>query len=148
MSAPTLAGLPVGWAALIALINVVISGSAVAWIRSRGAWLKNEADADAKLRNEMWRDIAQLKISNEDKGKRLTAAEQKIATQTVQIGQQRFILALLTDELERVSPGNSYARQARVLLDVIQPDAMPANDEITPITDLIAKMSIMKDTPQ
>lgn len=140
-SAPEIAGLPFGWAAIFGILNTLGLGTiAVAWIRSRATNRRVELDGYEKLRSEMWRDIEALKVSREDQSRRLGAAETKIASQTVQIGQLRFISALVIDELERRDPGNTIARQARMLLDRIQPDAMPGADEIAPITETLTKL--------
>jgi hypothetical protein len=127
---------------LIGLLNVFAGGAVVAWIRSRGGWKKAEIDSDAKIRDEMWKDIEKLKQAKDTQSRRLTVAEAQIAGQTIQIGQQRFILTLVIDELERVSPGNSVARQARVLFRDIQPQAMPYPEEIAEMTETIARAGI------
>lgn len=138
---PEVANLPFGWGAIFALLNLLLGGGAVvAWIKQRAGYRKVDVDADEKLRSEMWRDIEALKASKEDTSRRLTMAETKIASQTVQIGQLRFISALLVDELERIDPRNSIARQARLLLDHIQPDAMPAAEEVGSMAEVLARM--------
>ena len=113
----------------------------VAWIKSRAPNRKIEVDADEKLRSEMWRDIEALKVSKEETGRRLTMAETKIASQTVEIGQLRFISKLVVDEIERLDPGNSIARQARVLLETVQPAAMPSDSETVPLAEGILRLS-------
>lgn len=117
-------GIPIGWGAVFSIINLLLGGSAiVAWIKNRGAWRKIALDADEQLRSEMWKDIEALKKSKEVQSQRMTRAEAQIAGQTIQIGQQRFVLTLVIEELERIDPGNSVARQARALLLNILPPA-------------------------
>jgi hypothetical protein len=146
MTAPhTVAGLQVGWGAIIALVNVAISGSAVAWIRARGAWLKNAQDGDEKLRDEMWRDIEKLKTSKEDTSRRLTVAETKISEQSSELGQQRFLIALMNTELERVSPGNPIAMQVRVIMEELQHRATSTHTaDVGAMADALSKMCIVK----
>jgi hypothetical protein len=129
-------------AILLGVLNVLAGGSIVAWIRSRGGWKKAEIESEEKIRGEMWNDIAALKLAKEGQSRRLTIAEAQIAGQTIQIGQQRFILTLVIDELERVSPGNSVARQARILFRDIQPQAMPAPEEVAEMTETIARVGV------
>lgn len=139
-SSPDLAGLPFGWGAVVSLLNLCgFGGIATVWIKNRAAYRTADADADQKLRSEMWRDIEALKLSKDDVSRRLTLAEAKIASQTIQLGQQRFVLVLVIDELERVSPGNVVARQARVLLRDIQPAAIPTDEEIAPMVEAVTK---------
>lgn len=135
------------WSAFFGLLVAIINGSALGiWLKNRAANRRVELDGDEKLRSEMWRDIEALKAGKEDTSRRLTLAEAKIASQTVQIGQLRFISALVVDELERRDPGNAIARQARLLLITIQPDAMPSAEEVGPMADLIAKMGRTPET--
>lgn len=136
------AGLPFGWGAIASTAVLILNGSAFGvWLKNRAANRKVNVDADTQLREEMWKDIANLKLAKEDQSRRLTLAETKIASQTVQIGQLRFISTLLVDELERLDPQNSIARQARFLLQAVQPDAMPEAEEIAGMTEVIAKLS-------
>lgn len=124
----------------VAMLNVLVGGALVTWLKTRAANRKIDIDADEKLRSEMWRDIEALKLSKEQTSRRLTAAEAQIASQTIQLGQQRFILTLVIDELERVQPGNIVARQARVLLHELQPVVMPSPHEVAPMTETIATL--------
>lgn len=127
--------------AFLSLLGALGAGRwASSWIAARGGWRKTEIEADEKLRSEMWRDIEGLKASKQDMSRRLTMTEAKVASQTVQIGQLRFVSALVVDELERRDPGNSIARQARFLLEHIQPDALPSAEEIAPMADIMSKM--------
>src|SRR3546814_15633527 len=69
---------------------------------------------------------------------RLTKAEATIAAQAVRLGQQEFVLKLVITELDRVDPGNAVAKQARVLLEQVQPAAFaaraaPTTAEATPV---------------
>lgn len=140
--AASFVGLPFGWGAIMGIINALGLGAImVAWIKSRAPNRKIEVDADEKLRSEMWRDIEALKVSKEETGRRLTMAETKIASQTVEIGQLRFISKLVVDEIERLDPGNSIARQARVLLETVQPAAMPSDSETVPLAEGILRLS-------
>lgn len=108
---------------LVGIIVTVVGTVTIAIIKQWGPWKKGEADADTQLRSEMWKDIAALKIAKSEQGSRLTLAEARIAGQEVEIGQQRFILNLVISELENVSPGNAIARQARILMDQVQPSS-------------------------
>lgn len=142
MAGHSVGGLPFGWGAIMGIINALGLGAImVAWIKSRAPNRKIEVDADEKLRSEMWRDIEALKVSKEETGRRLTMAETKIASQTVEIGQLRFISKLVVDEIERLDPGNSIARQARVLLETVQPAAMPSDSETVPLAEGILRLS-------
>lgn len=142
MAGHSVGGLPFGWGAIMGIINALgIGAIMVAWIKSRAPNRKIEVDADEKLRSEMWRDIEALKVSKEETGRRLTMAETKIASQTVEIGQLRFISKLVVDEIERLDPGNSIARQARVLLETVQPAAMPSDSETVPLAEGILRLS-------
>lgn len=142
MAGHSVGGLPFGWGAIMGIINALgIGAIMVAWIKSRAPNRKIEVDADEKLRSEMWRDIEALKVSKEETGRRLTMAETKIASQTVEIGQLRFISKLVVDEIERLDPGNSIARQARVLLETVQPAAMPSDSETVPLAEGISRLS-------
>lgn len=142
MAGHSVGGLPFGWGAIMGIINALGLGAImVAWIKSRAPNRKIEVDADEKLRSEMWRDIEALKVSKEETGRRLTMAETKIASQTVEIGQLRFISKLVVDEIERLDPGNSIARQARVLLETVQPAAMPSDSETVPLAENISRLS-------
>lgn len=134
------------WSAFFGLVIAVINGSAFAyWIKTRPVMRKVDVEADEKLRSEMWKDIAALKLAKDMQSSRLTIAEQRIAAQTIRIGQQGFILTLVIDELERVSPGNSVARQARVLLREVQPDAIPTDEEMAQLAAAVARAD---DTPR
>ena len=93
------------------------------------------------VRNAMLDAIEALKVSKDETGRRLTMAETKIASQTVEIGQLRFISKLVVDEIERLDPGNSIARQARVLLETVQPAAMPSDSETVPLAEGILRLS-------
>lgn len=138
--APGLAGLPIGWGAIISLINLILGGGAiVAWINNRGKWRAIDLGADEKLRSEMWKDIEALKQSKDAQSRRMTIAEAQIAGQTIQISQQRFVLTLVIDELERVQPGNTVARQARVLLRDILPAALANPEEIANLAETVMK---------
>ena len=142
MAGHSIGGLPFGWGAIMGIINALGLGAImVAWIKSRAPNRKIEVDADEKLRSEMWRDIEALKVSKDETGRRLTMAETKIASQTVEIGQLRFISKLVVDEIERLDPGNSIARQARVLLETVQPAAMPSDSETVPLAEGISRLS-------
>lgn len=135
-----LAGLPFGWGAIFAFINLVLgSGALAAWIRNRPKMREMDLGADERLRSEMWKDIESLKQSKDAQSRRMTIAEAQIAGQTIQIGQQRFVLTLVIDELERVSPGNSVARQARVLLREILPTAFTSPEEIGHLAETMMK---------
>lgn len=127
---------------LLGILNIFAGGAVVAWIRNRGTWKKDEAENEGRLRTEMWKDIEKLKQAKDTQSRRLTVAEAQIAGQTIQIGQQRFILTLVIDELERVSPGNSVARQARVLFRDIQPQAMPQPEEVAEMTETISRADL------
>lgn len=111
-----------GGALFVTAISTV-GGIIMLIIKQRPAMLKLEQDGEEKLRSEMWTDITALKIAKAEMGSRLTLAESELATQKVEIGQQRFILNLVITELENVSPGNAIARQARILMDQVQPAA-------------------------
>lgn len=105
------------------------------YIIARPKMREIEQDGEEKLRAEMWKDIAALKQSRTELGGRVTRAEAKIAAQGVELGQQRFIINLVITELENVSPGNAIARQARILMDQVQPaafarSAMKLDDEL------------------
>lgn len=145
MAGHSVGGLPFGWGAIGAIMGIInalgLGAIIVAWIKSRAPNRKIEVDADEKLRSEMWRDIAALKVSKEETGRRLTMAETKIASQTVEIGQLRFISKLVVDEIERLDPGNSIARQARILLETVQPAAMPNDSETVPLAEGILRLS-------
>jgi hypothetical protein len=139
--APDLFGLPIGWGAIFGFINALGIGAAiVAWIKNRGGWRKIDIDAEERMRAEMWKDIESLKQSKDAQSRRMTIAEAQIAGQTIQIGQQRFVLTLVIDELERVSPGNSVARQARVLLREILPPAFTSPEEIGHMAETMMKV--------
>ena len=134
-----------GWSPssyLLLFIAILNTGAVGAWIKARGGWMKNETDADAALRSEMWKDIAALKSAKDDQSRRLTVAETKIASQTVEIGQLRFVSRLLVDEVERIDPGNAVARQARVLFDTVQPMALPSDTEIASMTEAAMKVGV------
>lgn len=131
-----------GWTAstyILAIIALMNAGL-ITWLKMRGGWKKNELDADEKLRSEMWKDIEALKVSKEAQSRRITLAETRIQGQAIEIGQLRFVLKLLNDEIETVSPGNVIARQCRELLRNIQPSAMPSPEEIAPLADVLSKM--------
>lgn len=110
---------------LVGLIVVTIGTVSVAYIKQWGPWQKNASDdrnADfARLRQ----DIADLKLVNTNVTARLSVAETTIVWQTVRLGQQDFVIKLMTDELEVVSPGNPVARQVRALLDQVMPAVAP-----------------------
>lgn len=89
-----------------------------------------EQNGEEKLRSEMWKDIAALKDAKADMSKRISAAEAEIAANRIEIGQQRFILNLVITELEVVSPGNAIARQARLLMDAVQPAAFVVHEPV------------------
>lgn len=145
VNGPEIANLPFGWGAIFGFLNLLGLGAALtAWIKSRAANRRVELDGDEKLRSEMWRDIEALKAADQDKSRRLTSAETRIASQTVEIGQLRFISKLVVNEIERLDPGNVIAMQARVLLETVQPAAMPQDDEIAPMTELLAKIEARK----
>lgn len=132
-----------GWnwtTTFVALLNLIVGGGAVAaWIKSRAPMRKIDLDADERLRSEMWKDIESLKQSKDAQSRRLTIAEAQIAGQTIQIGQQRFVLTLVIDELERVSPGNSVARTARLLLRDILPQGLTTSEEIAGLAETVMK---------
>jgi len=135
-----LAGLPIGWGAIFGLLNLVLGGGAVvAWIKNRAPMRKIDVDADERLRSEMWKDIEALKQSKDAVSRRVSIAEAQIVGQSIQIGQQRFVLTLVIDELERVQPDNSVARHARNLLRNIMPDAMPYPEEIAHMAETAMK---------
>jgi hypothetical protein len=132
-----------GWSPstyILLFIAILNTGAVGAWIKARGGWMKNETDADAVLRGEMWKDIAALKAAKDDQSRRLTVAETKIASQTVEIGQLRFVSKLLVNEIERLDPKNVIASQARVLLDTVQPMALPSDVEIASMAETVTKM--------
>ena len=146
MPTPEAVGIPTSvtnftWSAFFGLLAVIINGTAFGvWLKTRPVTRKIDVDADEKLRSEMWKDIEALKLSKEDTSRRLTLAEARVAGQTVQIGQQRFVLMLVIDELERVSPGNSVARQARVMLREVQPAAMPQAEDLAALSRAVANI--------
>lgn len=124
------------------LVGIVASGTLAAlaaWMRFGPTWKKTEQDGANKLRDEMWKDIANLKLAKEDQSRRLTIAETTIAAQTIKLGQQAFVINLVLDELERVNPGNTIARQARMLLRM-QANAMPHAEEIGPMAEIMSKL--------
>lgn len=132
-----------GWSPstyILAFIAILNTGAVGAWIKARGGWIASEVDADAKLRSEMWKDIAALKAAKDDQSRRLTLAETKIASQTVEIGQLRFVSRLLVDEVERIDPGNAIARQARILFDTVQPMALPSDVEIASMAESVVNV--------
>lgn len=147
-----LLGLPFGWGAIFSLIGALISGGTLgAWIKSRADERvklaeirvtadKAESDSETQLRQEMWKDIEALKLSKEDQSRRLTLAETRLIEQSVELGQHRFLLKLVTDELDRVSPGNPVAKQAREMLRDMQRSALPAAEEIGPMAEIVAKL--------
>jgi len=96
---------------------------------------------EAQLRSEMWKDIEKLKQAKEDQSRRLTMAETQIAGQTIRLGQQAFVITMLLDEIERISPGNTIARSARALINM-QADQMPNAEEIAPMADIMAKLCV------
>ena len=115
------------------LVGIVASGvlaAIAAWMRFGPVWKKTEQDGDTQLRSEMWKDIEALKQAKENQSRRLTVAETKLSEQASQIGQLRFLVALLNTELERVSPGNPIAVQVRVVMEQLQMQASSshAND--------------------
>src|SRR3546814_12096496 len=57
---------------------------------------------------------------------RLTKSEAAVGAQAVRLGQQELVLRLVITELVRVYPGNAVAKQARVLLEQVQPAALAA----------------------
>lgn len=109
------------------------------WIKWGPTWKKTEQDGEGRLRDEMWKDIANLKLAKEDTSRRLTIAETTIAAQTIKLGQQAFVINLVLDELERVNPGNTIARQARMLRKM-QANAMPHPEEIGPMAEVMSKL--------
>lgn len=111
------------------------------YVVARPKMLELEMDGEEKLRSEMWRDIAALKEAKTLMGERLTKAEAQIAAQRIEIGQQRFVLNLVITELENVSPGNPIARQARILMDQVQPAAFPMVRGTDQDRDLIDKLA-------
>lgn len=132
-----------GWSPssyLLLFIAVLNTGAVGTWLKARGGWMKTETDADAALRSEMWKDIAALKSAKDDQSRRLTVAETKIASQTIEIGQLRFVSRLLVDEVERIDPGNAVARQARVLFDTVQPMALPSDNEVASMTESVVSV--------
>lgn len=151
-SATNLLGLPFGWGAIFALMGTVATtllggGVLGVWIKTRAemkaaetARAKVDIDGDAQLRREMWEDIAKLKLSNKDVARRLADAEQRLVGQSVELGQHRFLLKLVTDELDRVSPGNPVAKQAREMLMDLQRQAMPMSEEMAEISEMVAKL--------
>ena len=129
-----------GWA-LCAIGLAGLFGIWRLYMIARPKMAQIEQDGEEKLRHEMWADIAGLKAAKSEMGARLTLAESKIATQQVEIGQQRFILNLVITELENVSPGNAIARQARILMDHVQPAAFgeAGSSFGTDLTDKLAE---------
>jgi uncharacterized coiled-coil protein SlyX len=137
------------------LVGLAVAGT----LTALGIWLKNrpagkladaearkvELDGDEKLRNEMWRDIEKLKANKEETGRRLTLAETKIAAQESQIGQLRFLVALVNSELERVSPGNAIAKQVRLIMDDMQTLASNSHtQDVAEIVDSVSKLCVVK----
>ncbi len=98
-----------------------------------------EIGADEQVRDELWKEINDLKRGRINDGRRLTINETHIAAQTIRLGQQEFVLKLVINELERVSPGNEVARQARMLLDQVQPAAFVMPPE--PDGDLVERIT-------
>lgn len=150
IAAANVMGLPFGWGAIFALLGTIITtllggGVLGMWIKTRAemkaaqtARVKVDMDGEERLRAEMWKDIEALKVSKENMSRRLTAAETKLVEQSVELGQHRFLIKLVTDELDRVSPGNPVAKQARDMLMSMQRQAFPNADEIGPMLDIVA----------
>lgn len=144
---PNVLGLPFGWGAIMGVLNAFgIGAIVVAWIKTRAENKRVELDGDEKLRSEMWRDIEALKASKDGMSRRLTLAETKIASQTVELGQLRFVSRLVVNEIERLDPGNAIARQARTLLETVQPAGMPSDEEIAPLAETMAQLDKVKGT--
>ncbi|MCW2763397.1 MAG: hypothetical protein JWR85_3598 [Marmoricola sp.] len=106
---------------LVGLIVVTIGTVSVAYIKQWGPWQRNASDERASDFARLRKDIDDLKLVNTNVTARLTVAETTIVWQTVRLGQQDFVIKLMTDELEVVSPGNAVARQVRALLDQVMP---------------------------
>jgi hypothetical protein len=135
-------GLPFGWGAIFSLMTTIGGGAGLGiWLKDRFQNRKLRVDSETKLRDEMWKDIANLKTAKEDSSRRLTIAETKISEQSSELGQLRFVVALVNAELERVSPGNAIAKQVRLLMDNLQTRASSSTTEETAImAEIIAKM--------
>lgn len=132
---------------LVGLVIVTIGTVAVAYIKGWGPWREKEIAADEKLRDEMWKDIAELKLSKQDQGRRLTMAETKLAEQESQIGQLRFLVRLLNNELERVSPGNTIAKEVRLVMDNLNDFASArraSSEDMGAMVDSMSKLCVVK----
>lgn len=116
---------------------------AVRWVLNwlTGRWDARAARIDAQdakvdLQWQQIREATEARAETLTKdvtalAERLTAAEAKIAAQTVRLGQQEFVLKLVITELDRVDPGNTVAKQARILLEQVQPAAFAARTKPT-----------------
>lgn len=123
-------------------VNAASAGGGFAGVLLAGRWLLNWLTGRFDKRQEMldaqdarvdqeWRAIREsmraeidaLKAAKAVFERRLTTAEGLIATQTVRLGQQEFVLKLVITELDRVDPGNAVAKQAKILLEQVQPAA-------------------------
>lgn len=144
-AASTLFGLPFGWGAILAALGTVVTtvfggGAFGIWLKTRAENRRIGLDGDERLRSEMWKDIEALKLSKEETSRRLTLAETKLVEQSIELGQHRFLLQLVTDELDRVSPGNPVARQVRDMLRGLQREALPSAEEVGPMAEIMARM--------
>ncbi|MES3042656.1 hypothetical protein [Sphingomonas faeni] len=106
---------------LVGLIVVALGGVITSIVKQWGPWQKNASDDRAADFARLRQDIADLKLVNTNVTARMSIAETTIVWQTVRLGQQDFVIKLMTDELEVVSPGNAVARQVRTLLDKVAP---------------------------
>ena len=136
---------------LLAILGAILIAMIVTW----RVWLKGaperaaaqtaadavKSDGEEQMRKEMWEEIATLKLRDEEKGRRISMAEARIAGQTVRLGQQAFVITMLLDEIERLSPGNTIARSAKALINM-QADQMPNADEIAPMADIMSKLCV------
>jgi hypothetical protein len=120
---------------LVAIMAPIAGGIILAIIKQWGPWKTGESVGRAADFARLRQDIADLKLVNTDVTTRMAAAESTIVWQTVRLGQQDFVIKMMTDELEVVSPGNLVARRVRTLLDQIvpavskPPDPAPATPE-------------------
>jgi hypothetical protein len=111
--------------AVFALLVPILGAIILAVIKQWGPWKSGENEGRAADFARLRQDIADLKLVNTNVTARLGTAESTIVWQTVRIGQQDFVIKLMTDELEIVSPGNPIARRVRTLLDQVVPAVAP-----------------------
>lgn len=127
-SAVTAASAGGGFAGVLLAVRWLLN-----WLTGRLDARAARIDAQDKKVDLEWQQIREGLRSENDAlrtdvtalAERITSAESKIASQTVRIGQQEFVLKLVITELDRVDPGNAVAKQARILLEHVQPAAFP-----------------------